>query len=136
VDNWELFRAHMQLYRAFMSEADGKLHRLKLGVKDFFVFRALETHRNPSDIADYLILPRPTITFLIKRLEAQGYVKRKSVSGDLRKFEIRITAKGRKAYEAARIVMTTTFEARLADVRTAELKTYAAVLNKLSEGGK
>jgi DNA-binding MarR family transcriptional regulator len=133
LDNWELFRIHMQLYRAFMSEVDGKLHKLKLGVKDFFVFRALEFHKNPSDIAAYLILPRPTITFLIKRLEAQGYIRRKSVSGDLRKFEIVFTAKGRRAYKAALSVMTETFEAHVAHVGAAEMKTYAKVVKRLAD---
>lgn len=134
VDNWELLLAHMQLYRGFMSDSDAKLRRLKLGVKDFFVFRALLVHKHPSDIADYLILPRPTVTFLIKRLEALGYVKRQGVAGDLRKFDIVMTAKGKKAYDAARVIMTETFEAWVSQIRPADMKTYAKVIGQLGEG--
>lgn len=130
MDNWELLLAHMQLYRGFMADADTRLGKLKLGMKDFFVFRALLLYRHPTDIADYLVLPRPTVTFLIKRLEKRGYVKRRSVAGDLRKCEIVMTPKGRKAYEAARIVMTETFEARVAGVRAADMKTYAKVISQ------
>lgn len=128
---WEVMLAHYQIYRSFLASMEHDLQRQNLDAKEFMLLRVLEDYKNPADIARRLMLPKPTVTFLIKRLEVKRYVKRRGDAGDLRKFEIEATDKGLRAYHAARAIMTAAFELKLAKISPAELRAYIAVLEKL-----
>ena len=55
-----------------------------------------------GELADALLIQRPNMTKLMKRLEAQGLVKRLPAQKDRRHVALGLTAKGEKAVAAAR----------------------------------
>ena len=50
-----------------------------------------------GDLARALSLPKPSMTFLVKKLEASGYLRRQGEKGDLRRYRLTITPAGKKA---------------------------------------
>lgn len=128
---WEVLFLHMRVLQAVMTEAEPALARLDLDVKGFFVLSLLDEHPHPAELARALCIPRPTVTLLVKRLEAAGYLKRQSVAGDLRKFRLTPTADGRKVAEKARGVLNDLFGARLGRLSAAQAADLCTILGRL-----
>jgi DNA-binding MarR family transcriptional regulator len=61
-----------------------------------------EGPRRITELAELEGLAQPTMTILVKRLQARGWVSRAGHPGDRRVVLIAITARGRKAVEAFR----------------------------------
>lgn len=82
------------------------LDRLGITYPQYLVFMILwENDRMPvNDIAKKLILNTNTITPLLKRMEQQGFVKRKRSTVDERMVIVQLTAKGRKLQEEASLI--------------------------------
>ena len=59
-----------------------------------------------GELADALLIQRPNMTKLMKRLEAQGLIKRLPAQKDRRHVALGLTAKGQKAVAAARTEFT------------------------------
>ena len=59
-----------------------------------------------GELADALLIQRPNMTKLMKRLEAQGLIKRLPAQKDRRHVALGLTAKGQKAVAAARAEFT------------------------------
>jgi DNA-binding MarR family transcriptional regulator len=132
MNSWELLQAHTLLYHSVMGGAGRELELLKLDVKSFFLLGALEHLKHPAELARFLLLPKPTVTFLVKRLEAAGFVKRRSVPGDLRRFELTATPEGKKALEAAKSILVTSMEERLNRLSPQEREVYTRLMAKLA----
>jgi DNA-binding MarR family transcriptional regulator len=119
------------LTSSVLAEVTPQIRTLALELKEFFLLANLDEHPNPADLARVLIVPKPTVTFLVKRMEAAGYVRREVQPGDLRRFRLTLTAAGRKAMEKAREILDATFEKRvkrLTQAQRAELHRLLASL--------
>ena len=68
-----------------------------------------------SELASYLNVSKPTVTFAINKMEKQGYVKKIQSNKDRRFFSLHLTSKGNK----------------LAKVHDAIHKSYAIVFKKV-----
>lgn len=64
-----------------------------------------------SELGEHLFLESNTLTPLLKRLEAAGFVTRKRDEADERQVRISLTAKGRKVLEESSCVPQQIFEA-------------------------
>lgn len=51
---------------------------------------------NVSELASYLNVSKPTVTFAINKMEKQGYVKKSQSNEDRRFFSIHLTSKGKE----------------------------------------
>jgi DNA-binding MarR family transcriptional regulator len=73
------------------------LEPLRLTHPQYLVMLALweRSPRNLRDVADTLLLEPPTLTPLLKRLEALGYVERGRNPANERELSIELTAEGR-----------------------------------------
>ncbi|MEY4508490.1 MAG: hypothetical protein RLZZ450_612 [Pseudomonadota bacterium] len=80
------------------------------------------------------MLPKPSITFMIKRVEAVGYVRRELHATDLRRFHLTLTPSGRRAMEKARVILDEAFGERLTRLTAAQRAELAKLLQKLAEG--
>jgi DNA-binding MarR family transcriptional regulator len=49
-----------------------------------FILCTVEANPFPADLARALSMPKPSMTFLIKKLEESGYLRRQGEKGDLR----------------------------------------------------
>jgi DNA-binding MarR family transcriptional regulator len=132
MDAWELLNTNINFYHEVMAKTETALAKHKLEVKSFFLLAALEIFHHPADLARYLLMPKPTITFLIKKMEAAGYVDRKTVAGDLRKFELQLTQKGINAVKDGREIVTRAFEQHLSKLTQQEIDLYSKLIHKLN----
>jgi len=128
---WDLLRLNMQFYQSVLGEAEAELARLKLEVKSFFLLSAVEECKYPAELAKRCLMPKPTVSFMIKRLEKHGYLVRKSVEGDLRKFELELTVKGKQVAETGQVIVSRCFEKRLSKLSSEELESYVRFLSTM-----
>jgi DNA-binding MarR family transcriptional regulator len=127
----ELWTLNYRLLMSVMEEVAPAVRELGLEMKEAFLLRELDGHPNPADLARALITPKPTITFMVKRMEAAGYVQRDLDPGDLRRFRLTLTPSGREVMEASRKLLDRAFEARLdrlTATQRAELQRFLSTL--------
>jgi DNA-binding MarR family transcriptional regulator len=132
MDAWCLLNANINFYHDVMSQTEEALKKHKLEVKNFFLLAAIEHIHHPAELAKHLLMPKPTITFLAKKLEATGYIDRKTVPDDLRKFELRLTPKGVNAVKDGREIVTRAFEQHLSKLTQQEIDLYSKLIHKLN----
>jgi len=130
---WELWTLNFELTMGVMAEVEPEVREQGLEMKEFFLLGKLDDHPHPADLARALITPKPTITFMVKRLEGAGFVQRQTEADDLRRFRLTLTPSGRKAMEAARAILDEAFGRRLARLSTAERAELTRVLALLAE---
>ena len=82
--------------------------KLDITYPQYLVFLLLweKDNRNVSDISHCLYLESSTLTPLLKRMEAKGYIKRSRSAQDERSVFIQLTAKGKKLEEKASAIPT------------------------------
>ncbi|HEY0145738.1 MAG TPA: MarR family transcriptional regulator [Methylovirgula sp.] len=130
MNSWDLLQLHHQFFERITQNAERALADDKLDVKGFFVLASIEELKHPAALAKRLVLPKPTVTFLIKKLEQAQYVKRKTVAGDLRRFEIQLTPLGRKVCERGRKTLSAAFDISLSRLSSSEREQYSELLRK------
>jgi len=130
---WELWTLHFEMTMGVMAEVEPEVRAQGIEMKEFFLLGKLDDHPYPADLARALLTPKPTITFMVKRLEAAGFVKRQTEADDLRRFRLTLTPSGRKAMEAARTILDEAFGRRLARLATGERAELTRILVLLAE---
>ncbi len=82
--------------------------KLDITYPQYLVFLLLweKDNRNVSDISHCLYLESSTLTPLLKRMEAKGYIKRSRSAQDERSVFIQLTTKGKKLEEKASAIPT------------------------------
>jgi DNA-binding MarR family transcriptional regulator len=129
---WELWTLNFQLSMSVMNEVAPRIRVLKLEMKEFFLLSSLDAHPSPAALARALLLPKPSVTFMIKRMEAAGYVRRELQSADLRRFHLTLTSSGRRAMEKARTILDEAFGERLTRLTAAQRSELAKLLQRLA----
>jgi DNA-binding MarR family transcriptional regulator len=130
---WELWTLNFELTMGVMAEVEPEVREQGVEMKEFFLLGKLDDHPYPADLSRALLTPKPTITFMVKRLEAVGFVQRQTEAGDLRRFRLTLTPSGRKAMEAARAILDEAFGRRLARLSTDERAKLVRILELLAE---
>jgi DNA-binding MarR family transcriptional regulator len=136
MDSWNLLQLNLQLYESITQNAERALAKDKLDVKSFFLLASIEELKHPAALAKRLTLPKPTVTFLIKKLEQALYVNRKAVAGDLRRFEIQLTPLGRKVCERGLKTVSDAFDASISQLSPKERQQYSLILQKVTVSKK
>ncbi len=129
---WEIWTLNFELTVAIMAEVEPEVRELGLEMKELFLLGKLDEHAYPGDLARALITPKPSITFMVKRMEAAGFVQRHAEAGDLRRFRLTLTRPGRKAMEAARSALEQAFARRLARLSAKERGELSQMLRRMS----
>ncbi len=115
-----------------MVEVEPRVRALKLEMKEFFILNNLDDHPEPTDLARALLIPKPSVTFMVKRLEKAGYLRRQLHPTDLRRFHLSLTPPGRRAMEQARDILDEAFGQRLARLGRSERAELIRLLQKMS----
>ena len=129
---WEILSHVWQLTTSLMDEAAPALEALGVHPKALFLMAALEHHACPAQLARALNLPPPTVTYIVKALEAKGYVNRRPVPADLRKFRIALTPRGREALSMGQRKVAEVFAARLGRLSAEEVAALDRSLARLT----
>jgi DNA-binding MarR family transcriptional regulator len=105
-----------------------------LGVdpKELFLLAAVDDHPHPAELAVDLCMPKPTVTAMVKRLEADRLLKREIDPTDLRRHRLSLTTAGRKVMTRGLESLSGAFGKRLARLGATEQAELQALLQKMS----
>ncbi len=131
-DAWEILAHLWQVMWSVLDESAPALEAVGLTSKAFFLLSAVEEHPFPAELARAMHLPPPTVTYLVKQMEAGGFLERRGEPGDLRKFRLVLTDPGRRAIASGRETLGAVFQARLTHLATREVESFEWVLARLS----
>src|SRR5882762_5685490 len=120
ISPWALWTLNFQVMTSLLADVAPRLRALRLEVKEFLLLSKLDEHPNPADLARALVTPKPSVTFLVKRMEALGYLRRELQPDDLRRFRLTLTPPGRSAMERARAIFDEEFGRRLSRLTQAQ----------------
>jgi DNA-binding MarR family transcriptional regulator len=117
---------------SLLAEVAPRIRALRLEIKEFLLLSKLDEHPNPAALARVLVAPKPSVTFMVKRMEALGYVRRELQPDDLRRFRLTLTSSGRSAMESAREIFDQEFGRRLSRLTQAQRVELMRIFERLA----
>ena len=115
-----------------LDDLEPTLSVLGISPKAFFLLQMVEEHPSPAELSRRMHLPPPTVTYLIKQIEAQGYLERRAVPGDLRRFHLAPTLAGLEAIRLGSAAISAVFAARMARLDTGDLTAFARAVKRMT----
>src|SRR5260370_27819014 len=109
ISPWTLWTLNLKVMTSLMADVAPRLRQLRLEIKEFLLLSKLDEHPNPADLARALVTPKPSVTFMVKRMEALGYLLREVQRDDLRRFRLTPTPSGLRAMVGARKIFALEF---------------------------
>ena len=100
-------------------------------IQSAFHFVSVDANPFPADLARALSMPKPSMTFLIKKLEESGYLRRQGEKGDLRRYRLTITPAGIKARDKGAEAVNGIFGACLNSLSAADQATFSRIVDQL-----
>jgi len=132
ISPWTLWTLNFQVMTSLMVEVAPRLRELRLEIKEFLLLSKLDEHPNPADLARALVMPKPSVTFMVKRMEALGYLRRELQPDDLRRFRLTLTPSGRSAMESGRQIFDQEFGRRLSRLTQAQRVELMRIFERLA----
>jgi len=132
ISPWALWTLNFQVTRSLLADVAPRIRALRLEIKEFLLLSELDAHPNPADLARALVTPKPSVTFMVKRMEAVGYVRRELQRDDLRRFRLTLTPSGRSAMESARQIFDQEFGRRLSRLTQAQRLELMRILERMA----
>jgi DNA-binding MarR family transcriptional regulator len=132
ISPWQVWTLNFEALMSVLAEVEPQVREHGLEMKEFFLLSKLDEYPNPADLARAMLTPKPTVTFLVKRMEAAGFVRRAVQPDDLRRFRLTLTPSGRKAMEAAKQILDEAFGRRLARLTQAQRAELVRALERMS----
>ena len=124
-----------QLIQSVMDDSEADLEALGLSPKAFFLLAAVEEHPFPAELARRMHLPPPTVTYMVKQLEARGFLVRRPEPGDLRKFRLVQTAAGLEALARGQAALGAVLSGRLRRLDEGEVAAFGRIMGRLAGRG-
>jgi DNA-binding MarR family transcriptional regulator len=118
--------------QSVLDESAPGLESLGLSVKAFFLLSSVEELPFPAELARMMHLPPPTVTYMVKQLEALGLLQRRAEPGDLRKFRLVVTAAGKKAISQGREAIGVVVAERLSRVAPEDVARLDRIVSVLA----
>ncbi|MDR3633229.1 MAG: MarR family transcriptional regulator [Isosphaeraceae bacterium] len=121
-----------QLVQSVMDDSEGDLETLGLSPKAFFLLDTVKEHPFPAELARRMHLPPPTVTYLVKQLEAKGLLERRAEPGDLRKFRLVPTAAGKDALRQGQAAFSGVLSERLRRLDPEDVAAFDRIVEQLA----
>jgi DNA-binding MarR family transcriptional regulator len=132
IDPAKMWSLNYRLLTSVITSVVPGIAALGLETKDLFLLAEVDEHPHPAELAATLLMPKPTVTVIVKRLEAAGFLRREIDSADLRRFRLMLTPAGRKAMTHGLALLSSAFGARLARLTAAQQAELKMLLERLS----
>lgn len=131
-DAWGILTNLWRLMQSIMDESAPGLEGLGLSPKAFFLLASVEEVPFPAELARKMHLPPPTVTYMVKQLEALGLLTRRPEPGDLRKFRLMLTPAGKKTISQGRQAIGNVVAKRLALAAPGDISTLDRIVSLLN----
>jgi DNA-binding MarR family transcriptional regulator len=132
ISPWTLWTLNLQVMTSLMAEVAPRIRALRLEMKEFLLLSKLDEHPSPAELARALVTPKPSVTFMVKRMEALGYLRREVQPDDLRRFRLTLTPAGRRALHGAREIFDAEFGRRLSRLTQAQRVELQRIFERLA----
>jgi DNA-binding MarR family transcriptional regulator len=99
--------------RDLRDETLPQLERLGLAPNDPWLLAGIEHHHHPTEVVRLTQMPAPTVSQMLKRLEAEGLLVRSLDPSDLRRHRFELTARGREVLQESQALLMGAMERRL-----------------------
>ena len=131
IDITKVWTLNYRLVASVIGEVAPALHKLGVEVKELFLLAELDTHPHPAALAEALLIPKPSVTVYVKRLEAAKLIKREIDTADLRRHKLSLTPEGRKVMTGGLAVLAEAFGQRLGRLTATQQAELKSLLEKL-----
>ena len=131
IDITKVWALNYRLVTSVIGEVAPALRELGIEVKELFLLAELDAHPHPAALAEALLIPKPSVTVYVKRLEAAELVKREIDSADLRRHKLSLTPEGRKVMTGGLALLAEAFGQRLARLTATQQAELKSLLEKL-----
>ena len=132
IDAAQLWSLNNRLLSTVITSVARDIGALGVEPKELFLLAAIDEHFHPAALATALSMPKPTVTLMLKRLEAGGLVRREIDAADLRRHRLSLTAAGRKTATRGMAVLSAAYGERLDRLTASERSALAVMLEKMS----
>lgn len=109
------------------------LESLGLSAFDPWLLVEIEKHHYPTEAVRIMQIPAPTISQMLKRLEADGLVVRSLDPSDLRRYRFDLTEKGKELLHASQKHMLASMERRLERFSPEQRRQFVELLDILAQ---
>jgi len=133
IDVTKVWALNYRLVSSVIVDVAPALHELGLEVKELFLLAELEAHPHPAALAEAMLIPKPTVTVYVKRLESAGLVKREIDSSDLRRHKLSMTPEGRKTMTRGLALLSDAFGRKMGRLSAAQQAEFRLLLEKLQQ---
>jgi DNA-binding MarR family transcriptional regulator len=131
-DITRIWALNYRLIAAVLSEVSPALQELGIEVKELFLLAELDAHPNPAALASALVMPKPSVTVYLKRLEQAQLLRREIDRADLRRHRLSLTPEGRKLMARGLALLSEAFGQRLGRLSAAQQAELKSLLEKLT----
>src|ERR1700731_2016330 len=131
IDITKVWALNYRLVTSVIGEVAPALRELGIEVKELFLLAELDAHPHPAALAEALLMPKPSVTVYVKRLEADELVKREIDSADLRRHKLSLTPEGRKIMTRGLALLSEAFGQRLGRLTSTQQSEFKSLLEKL-----
>jgi DNA-binding MarR family transcriptional regulator len=132
IDINRVWALNYRLIAAVLGEVAPALQGIGIEVKELFLLAELDTHPHPAALAEALLIPKPSVTVYVKRLEAAELVKREIDCTDLRRHKLSLTPEGRKIMTRGLAMLAEAFGQRLGRLTATQQAEFKSLLEKLA----
>ena len=127
----KMWSLHYRLITTVIAGVSPAIAELGLEIKELLMMSELDANPHPAALSNACLMPKPTVTMYVKRLEAAGYVKREIDSTDLRRHLLSLTTEGRKVMTRGMSFLAEAFGERLERLDAGEQQALRKLLEKL-----
>lgn len=131
--DWGVLTRMWKLMRDLRLEVAPALEEMGLAHNDHWLLAAVDEYHYPTEIVNTTKFPAPTVSQMLKRLEALGLVERALDQNDLRRYRFDLTERGREANELGRQLMENAARKRLSRLEPAEQRELIRLLDRMVE---
>jgi DNA-binding MarR family transcriptional regulator len=131
IDITKIWALNYRLVASVLGEVAPDLREFGIECKELFLLAELDAHPHPAALADALLIPKPSVTVYVKRLEAAALIKREIDSADLRRHKLSLTPEGRKVMARGLGLLTEAFGRRLGRLTATQQAELKFLLEKL-----
>ena len=98
------------------------------------VLRHSKRRLSQNDLSERLLVDKSNVTHLIDRLQKAGLIKRNPVPGDQRRYDISLTAEGKRQIDAIDPIYHEMVEQVMVGLSEAEYRTMIRLTRKVRQG--